>query len=270
MKDKDISYIIYKKQFNLKKINRRVEYEKELAKLQEELVKFQSDVIKNKKRIVILVEGRDAAGKGGAIRRFTHYLNPRNTRVVALPKPTEEERGQWYFQRYISHLPKPGEIVFFDRSWYNRAVVEPVNGFCNKKEYNKFMREVSDFEKMLVTDGIILIKLWFSISKKEQKKRFKERKENPLKRWKLSPVDLSAQDKWDNYTSYKNKIFKETNNKYSKWTIIKGDDKLNARLESIRYLLSEVDYENKGRKDLSLKRNKSLALFVCEYFKSKK
>lgn len=244
--NKDLTYILHSKKFNLSKVERRINYEEELVQLQIELVKLQKEVLKSKKRIAIIIEGRDAAGKGGAIRRFTHYLNPRNTRVVALPKPSKVEKGQWYFQRYIDKLPNEGEIVFFDRSWYNRAIVEPVNDFCTQEQYEHFMNQVLNFEKMLVDDGVILIKLWFSISKEEQAIRFKERKENPLKQWKFSPVDQAAQEKWDDYTKYKNKMFEKTNSKESPWVIIKGNNKQKARLESIRYVLSQIEYESKN------------------------
>lgn len=243
--NKDITYLIKEGKFNLKKILKRINYKKELAQLQVELVKLQKHVQDKKLRIAILVEGRDAAGKGGAIRRFTHYLNPRNTRVVALPKPSKDEKSQWYFQRYIPHLPNAGEIVFFDRSWYNRAIVEPVNGFCTRKQYKTFMSQVQDFEHMLIEDGIILIKLWFSINKEEQEERFNERKMNPLKQWKLSPIDLKAQEKWDKYTEYKNLMFAQTHTVVSPWVIVKGDSKKKARLESIRYVLSKIDYQGK-------------------------
>jgi polyphosphate kinase 2 len=172
-------------------------------------------------------------------------LNPRNYRVIALPKPTEEERGQWYFQRYINRLPNRGEMVFFDRSWYNRAVVEPVNGFCTKEEYNRFMEEVVSFENMITSDGIILIKFYFSISKGEQKKRFEEIKANPLKRWKMSPVDELAQELWDDYTMYKEKMFKATHSKRNPWEIIQANRKTNARVEAIQYLLKSIPYQEK-------------------------
>jgi polyphosphate kinase 2 len=196
--------------------------------------------------VAVLFEGRDAAGKGGTIKRFVEHLNPRSMGVVALPRPTEVERGQWYFQRYINVLPNPGEIVFFDRSWYNRAVVEPVMGFCTKEQYETFMAQVTDFEHMLYEDGIVVIKFWFSISKKEQKKRFDSRLENPLKQWKFSPVDVKGQALWDKYTKYKEQMFSKTHNSFSPWIIVKANDKRTARLESIRYLLSQFDFPNKG------------------------
>jgi polyphosphate kinase 2 len=193
-----------------KRLVRTLEYEDQLSLLQIQLIKMQRWVEENNKRVAILFEGRDAAGKGGSIRRFTEHLNPRAIRVVALPKPNDVERGQWYFQRYINQLPNPGEIVFFDRSWYNRAVVEPVMGFCTKKEYERFMQQVPEFEHMLYEDGIILIKFWFSISKDEQLKRFTSRSQNPLKQWKISPVDQRAQELWDSYTHYKEEMFAKT------------------------------------------------------------
>ena len=223
-----------------------VDYESELLKLQAELVDLQQWAAKHKKRVCVLFEGRDAAGKGGAIRRFTEHLNPRSMRVVSLTKPTEIEKGQWYFRRYIKELPEPGELVFFDRSWYNRAVVEPVMDFCNDEEYNKFMVQVPEFEHMLYEDGVIIIKLWFSISKEEQKKRFNSRLKNPLKQWKFSPVDKEGQVRWDKYTSYKEQMFSQTHTSFSPWIIIKTNSKKQARLESIRHVLSRFEYDRKG------------------------
>lgn len=223
-----------------------IEYESELLKLQAELVDLQQWAAKHKKRICILFEGRDAAGKGGAIRRFTEHLNPRSMRVVALTKPTEIEKGQWYFRRYIKELPEPGELVFFDRSWYNRAVVEPVMDFSTDEQYNKFMVQVPEFEHMLHEDGVIIIKFWFSISKEEQKKRFNSRLKNPLKQWKFSPVDKEGQIRWDKYTSYKEQMFSQTHTSFSPWIIIKTNSKKQARLESIRYVLSRFEYDRKG------------------------
>jgi len=223
-----------------------IDYESELLKLQAELVDLQQWTAKHKKRVCVLFEGRDAAGKGGAIRRFTEHLNPRSMRVVALTKPTEIEKGQWYFRRYIKELPEPGELVFFDRSWYNRAVVEPVMDFCTDEEYNKFMVQVPEFEHMLYEDGVIIIKFWFSISKQEQEKRFNSRLKNPLKQWKFSPVDKEGQIRWDKYTFYKEQMFSKTHNSFSPWIIIKTNSKKQARLESIRYVLSRFDYDRKG------------------------
>ena len=221
-------------------------YETELLKLQTELVDLQHWVAKHKKRVCVIFEGRDAAGKGGAIRRFTEHLNPRSMRVVALTKPTEVERGQWYFRRYIKELPNPGELVFFDRSWYNRAVVEPVMGFCTDDQYKKYMVQVPEFEHMLYEDGVIIIKFWFSISNAEQLRRFNSRLANPLKQWKFSPVDKEGQKRWDLYTSYKEQMFSKTHTSFSPWIIIKTNDKKEARLESIRYVLSQFEYDRKG------------------------
>ena len=223
-----------------------VQYEKELLRLQAELVDLQQWVAKTKKRVCVIFEGRDAAGKGGSIRRFAQHLNPRSMRVVALNKPTEVEKGQWYFRRYIKELPNPGEIVFFDRSWYNRAVVEPVMGFCNKEQYDKFMVQVPEFEHMLYEDGVDIVKFWFSISKDEQERRFLSRLQNPLKRWKFSPVDKQGQKKWDDYTFYKEQMFGKTHTTFSPWIIVKTNNKKQARLESIRYVLSKFDYDGKG------------------------
>ncbi|MFC1761648.1 polyphosphate kinase 2 [Planctomycetota bacterium] len=223
------------------------DYKNELKDLQRELVKLQNWVQKQKKRVLIILEGRDTAGKGGAIRRFTRYLNPRAMRVVALPKPTGYEQGQWFFQRYIQELPSAGEIVFFDRSWYNRAVVEPVMGFCTKEEHERFLRQVPELEYMLYEDGILMIKLWFSIDIKEQKKRLEERTHNLLKQWKLSTTDVEAQKKWHEFTRYKEKMFERTHRGHSPWVIVKGNDKQNARLESIRYVLSKINYTGKAK-----------------------
>ncbi len=233
------------KKISTKKIAKILKYEDELTKLQIELVKFQRWVQNTNQRVAILFEGRDAAGKGGSIRRFIEHMNPRALRVVALPKPTEEETGQWYFQRYVKQLPNEGEIVLFDRSWYNRAVVEPVMGFCTKEQYKRFMRQVPEFEHMLYEDGITLIKFWFSISKKEQLKRFTSRKGNPLKQWKLSPIDAKAQDLWDRYTQFKEKMFSKTHTTFSPWIIVRANTKKTARLESIRHVLAQSDYDGK-------------------------
>lgn len=220
-------------------------YEDQIKKLQVELVKLQSWVQKNGLRVAILFEGRDAAGKGGTIKRFIEHLNPRSMRVVALSKPTDVERGQWYFRRYVKELPNPGEIVFFDRSWYNRAVVEPVMGFCNDLQYEQFMRQVPEFEHMLFEDGLKVIKFWFSISKEEQLRRFESRRKNPLKNWKLSPVDEKGQELWDKYTYYKEQMFSKTHTAFSPWIIAKTNVKKLARLESIRYVLSQFEYDGK-------------------------
>jgi polyphosphate kinase 2 len=240
------------KKKKLRKVIRTVEYEEEFIKLQIELIKLQNFVFENKKRVMIIFEGRDAAGKGGAIKRFTEHLNPRKYRVVALPKPTEVETGQFYFQRYFKHLPDPGEIVFFERSWYNRAIVEPVFGFCTPSQYEKFIREVPEIENALIDDGIILIKFWFSISKDTQKRRFEERMRNPLKQWKLSPVDKKAQELWDKITYYKEEMFSKTHTSFSPWIIVNSNDKKTARLESIRYVLSQIPYAGKEKAKVSL------------------
>ena len=237
--------LLDKKAGNYDKVLERIEYTLELEKLQLELLKLQKWVLNNKKRIVIIFEGRDAAGKGGTIRRFKKYMNPRSARVVALGKPSDIEKGHWYFRRHVKELPNEGEIVFFDRSWYNRAVVEPVMGFCSQGEYQQFIQQVPEFENMLYEDGVKFIKLWFSISNKEQAKRFKERETNPLKQWKLSPVDLKSRDEWDEYTKYIREMFVKTHTNFSPWTLIKTDDKRTARLESIRHVLSQFDYKGK-------------------------
>jgi polyphosphate kinase 2 len=223
----------------------RRSYEKQKYRLQVELLKLQAWVKDTGQRVVILFEGRDAAGKGGAIKRFMEHLNPRGARVVALEKPSEVERGQWYFQRYISHLPTQGEIVLFDRSWYNRAGVERVMGFCNHNEYDEFMRQCPEFERHLVRSGVHLFKFWFSVSRAEQRRRFKERKAHPLKQWKLSPIDMASLDKWDEYTRAKEAMFLHTDTSDSPWTVIKSDCKKRARLNAMRYLLLRLPYGNK-------------------------
>jgi polyphosphate kinase 2 len=249
---RDLYSLLQSKDINPHKITELLQYEDELEKLHIELVKMQRWVQEKKRRVAILFEGRDAAGKGGAIRRFTEHLNPRALRVVALPKPTEEETGQWYFQRYTRQLPNRGEIVFFDRSWYNRAVVEPVNGFCSGEQYDQFIRQVTEYEHMLYEDGVTLIKFWFSISKEEQKRRFDSRAQNPLKQWKLSPVDAKGQELWDAYTRYKELMFSKTHTSFSPWIIVRANNKKHARLESIRYVLSVLDYAGKAEAGTSL------------------
>ena len=230
--------LLKSKNISPKNALRVLRYEEELLQLQIELVKLQRDVQMTGRRVAIIFEGRDAAGKGGAIRRFTEHLNPRSMRVVALPKPTEMEKGQWYFQRYVKPLPNPGEIAFFDRSWYNRAVVEPVMNFCTKQQHQTFMQQVPEFEHMLYEDNIEIIKFWFSISKDEQARRFKGRVNNPLKQWKISPVDDKAQENWDLYTMYKEEMFSKTHTSYSPWVIVKANSKMKARLEAIRHVLN--------------------------------
>ncbi|MCD8544106.1 MAG: polyphosphate kinase 2 [Epsilonproteobacteria bacterium] len=225
-----------------------LKYEKELTKLQVELLKFQNHVKDKGLKVLILVEGRDAAGKGGTIKRITEHLNPRGARIVALSKPSDTERSQWYFQRYTQHLPSAGEIVLFDRSWYNRAGVEPVMGFCTQEEHKEFLREVPKFETMLVNSGIILFKFYFSVGKEEQAKRFRERKTDPLKQFKLSPVDEKSQELWDEYTVAKYSMLLASNNPRCPWTIILSDDKRKARLNTIRHILQNVDYPDKIKK----------------------
>ena len=226
-------------------------YRDELKGLQIELLKFQEWVVKNNKRIAILYEGRDAAGKGGAIRRFRMHLNPIHLRVVALNKPTSIEQGQWYFRRYIKELPNAGEIVLFDRSWYNRAVVEPVMGFANDAQYNRFMTQVTEFENMLHEEDTTVIKFWFSISKKEQRERFNDRILNDLKRWKFSPVDRKGQALWDEYTYYKEQMFSRTHTSFCPWVIVRANVKRQARIESIRYVLSRFEYDGKSESSVS-------------------
>lgn len=237
----------------IEKTLKKLRYEAELYQLQTEFVNLQKWIAKNQMRVAILFEGRDAAGKGGAIKRFKEHLNPRTSRVVALTKPTKVEKGQWYFRRYIQVLPNPSEIVFFDRSWYNRAVVEPVMGFCTKEEYKKFIVQVPEFEHLIYEDKLKIIKFWFSISKEEQKKRFDSRLSNPLKRWKFSPVDMEGQNRWDKYTHYKEEMFSKTHTNFSPWIIVKTNDKKEARLESMRYVLSQFDYDGKGDSGINIR-----------------
>ena len=232
---------------NLQRALKSVNYIKTLKKLQKELIRMHEDVIENNDRVIVVFEGRDAAGKGGAIRRITERINPRHFRIVALPKPTEDEKTQWYFQRYINKFPKAGEIVFFDRSWYNRAVVEPVNGFCTQEEYTRFMNSVNDFERMVTASGIKLVKIYMSINKEEQAKRFEEIKNNPLKQWKITPVDQKAQELWDEYTEYKKVMFRQTNTDYAPWKIIKANKKTLARTNAIQYLLDSIPYDKKRK-----------------------
>jgi polyphosphate kinase 2 len=226
---------------------RKSSYEKHKEELQVELLKVQSWVKETGQRIVVIFEGRDAAGKGGTIKRFMEHLNPRAARVVALEKPTDHERGQWYFQRYVKHLPTDGEMVFFDRSWYNRAGVERVMGFCDSLEYLEFMRQVPDLERMLVRSGIRFFKFWFSVTHEEQDRRFNARSGDPLKQWKLSPIDQESQGKWNEYTEAKEAMFFYTDTADSPWTIIKSDDKKRARLNCMQHFLSELDYPGKNR-----------------------
>jgi polyphosphate kinase len=224
---------------------RRKKYEKLKRGLQIELLKMQHSIKATGGRLVIVFEGRDAAGKGGTIKRFTENLNPRGARIVALEKPTEREQTEWYLQRYIVHLPAAGEIVMFDRSWYNRAGVERVMGFCRPDECMEFLREAPEFERMLARDGIILIKFWFSVSRSEQLRRFVKRQLDPVKRWKLSPIDLASLDKWTEYTEAKETMFFYTDLADAPWTVVKSNDKKRARIEALRYVLSRVPYEDK-------------------------
>ena len=231
-----------------KNLMSRKNYEKQKYRLQVELLKLQAWVKETGQRVVILFEGRDAAGKGGAIKRFMEHLNPRGARVVALEKPTEIEKGQWYFQRYVQHLPSAGEIVLFDRSWYNRAGVERVMGFCSDNEYEEFMRQAPEFERNLTRSGIFLIKFWFSVSRDEQRRRFKERQMHPLKQWKLSPIDMASLDKWDEYTKAKEAMFFHTDTADAPWTVVKSNCKKRARLNALRYVLHKLPYTNKDDK----------------------
>jgi polyphosphate kinase 2 len=245
---KDLLHLAKKRKIPLKSVRKHLAYEEELRFLQSELVQLQHWIHEQKHRVAILFEGRDAAGKGGAIKRFREHLNPRSSRVVALNKPTEIEKGQWYFRRYIKELPNPGEIVFFDRSWYNRAVVEPVMGFCTDEQYATFMQQVPEFEHMLYEDGVTIIKFWFSISKNEQQKRFKSRQENPLKEWKFSPVDVKGQELWDSYTYHREQMCGKTHTDFCPWILVETNDKKTARLESMRYVLSQFPYRNADKK----------------------
>lgn len=223
------------------------QYDKELRLLQTELVNLQRWIVKKQLRVAVIMEGRDAAGKGGAIKRYVEHLNPRSSRVVALTKPTKVEMGQWYFRRYVKELPDPGEIVFFDRSWYNRAVVEPVMGFCTPQQYAQYMVQVPEFEHMLYEDGVIIIKLWFSVTKKEQQERFDSRIKNPLKEWKYSEVDKKGQELWDRYTHFKEQMFSKTHTPFCPWVIVNANSKKKARLESMRYILSQFDFLGKRK-----------------------
>ncbi|MDR0665981.1 MAG: polyphosphate kinase 2 [Campylobacteraceae bacterium] len=228
----------------------KLDYEKKLRELQIELLKLQKYVKESGLRILIIFEGRDAAGKGGTIKTMTGHINPRGARVVALEKPSDKERTQWYFQRYVEHLPSAGEIVFFDRSWYNRAGVEPVMGFCTKEEYQEFLIEAPKFESLIARSGIKIFKFYFSVTKEEQKKRFEERKKDPLKHFKLSPIDEKAQELWDQYTLAEYSMFLASHTKECPWAIVYSDNKKKARLNTIRHLLSQVDYPNKSKKDI--------------------
>ena len=263
--NKELMVLLKKKGVDISSTLKRLDYEFELKKLQIELVKLQQWVQNNKKRVVVIFEGRDAAGKGGTIRRFGEHLNPRAMNLVALTKPTEIERGQWYFRRYIKELSNPGEIVFFDRSWYNRAVVEPVMGFCTEEQYNRFMLQVPEFEHMLYEDGVKIIKFWFSISKDQQQERFDSRVQMDLKRWKFSPVDQKGQEMWDRYTYFKEQMFNKTHTAYCPWIIVKANDKKIARLESMRYVLSQFEYDGKERAATTLLPDPNI---ISRYYRS--
>lgn len=239
-----------------------LEYEAELKDLQIELLKLQNHVKDKGLKILIIFEGRDAAGKGGTIKRITEHLNPRGARVVALDKPSDVEKTQWYFQRYAKHLPSAGEIVLFDRSWYNRAGVEPVMGFCTPQEHEEFLNHVGEFEKMLVNSGIIIFKFYFSVSKKEQAKRFKERKTDPLKQFKLSPVDAASQELWDKYTEAKYSMLRASHTGTAPWIIIRSDDKKKARINCIKHILSSIQYPNK--KAIDFKTSKKILIWGDE------
>ncbi len=245
-KKKALKYFLSKENPSISRALRYLNYESRLTELQEELIKLQKWVKKNDEKIVLIFEGRDAAGKGGAIRRATEHLNPREFKVVALPKPTDEELGQWYFQRYINLLPMKGTMVLFDRSWYNRAIVEPVNGFCTAEEYEIFMNQVNDFERMITESGVRLIKFYFSISKSEQEKRFQDIISSPIKKWKFSAVDQKALELWDDYTHYKNEMFTRTNTEISPWKVIKANKKTKARIEAIEHILNTIPYDDKN------------------------
>jgi len=225
--------------------NEKLAYEKELSMLQVELLKFQNHVKDKGLKILMIFEGRDAAGKGGTIKRITEHLNPRGARVVALEKPSDKETSQWYFQRYAKHLPSAGEIVLFDRSWYNRSMVEPVMGFCTERQHHKFLKDAPDFEKMIVDEGIQIFKFYFSVSKEEQSRRFKERETDPLKQYKLSPVDKESQRLWDEYTLAKFMMLSATHTESAPWTIVKSDDKKRARINCIKHIIQFVEYPNK-------------------------
>jgi len=245
----------------IKKIKNSV-YEKELFRLQLELVKLQAWIAKQKLRVVVIFEGRDAAGKGGVIKRINQHLNPRICRVVALPAPTDRETTQWYFQRYVAHLPAAGEMVLFDRSWYNRAGVERVMGFCDNEEYSEFLRSCPEFERMLVRSGIMVIKYWFSVSDEEQEKRFQSRLEEPHKRWKLSPMDLESRSRWVEYSKAKDMMFAHTDIKQAPWYVVKSDIKKHARLNCIAHLLSMIPYEDLTPKPIVLPKRKDSAGYV--------
>lgn len=266
----------------LEDLHKKYQYrsqEEALRTLQVELIKLQEHLEKHDEKMIILVEGRDASGKGGAIRRITRYMNEKHYRVVALGKPSDTERSQWYFQRYIQHFPKGGEIVLFDRSWYNRSMVEPVFGFCTDVQYETFMKTVPRFEEDLIEHGIHFLKIYFSVSKEEQAHRFEEREQNPLKQWKLSEIDVQMQERWSEFTQKKYRMLKETNTKKSPWTIIRSDDKFISRVNAIKTILNSVDYEGRddridynvdpsivtsAEKELEIMDNKSIKVYSCK------
>ncbi|MCI5058838.1 MAG: polyphosphate kinase 2 [Flavobacteriales bacterium] len=239
-----------------------IENRSDYINLQIELVRLQQHIRKSGQKVVVLFEGRDTAGKGGAIQRFVRFLNPRWYKVVALNVPSEYEKQQWYFQKYIQHLPGPGEMFFFDRSWYNRAVVEPVMGFCTQEQYLQFLKEVGPLEQMWVNAGITVVKFWFSIDYQEQSKRLQYRQDSPLEFWKLSVVDRAALENWEKYTQYKNKMFLETSTAHAPWVVIDGNDKEDARLEAMRYVLHILEYDKKGETKERIKPDPSI-LSVC-------
>ena len=241
-KSKALLALLSNEDLSIGKTLRYLDYERKLRKLQVELIRLQTWAIENNERIIILFQGRDAAGKSGAIRRITERINPRHMRIVALSKPNEDEKTQWYFQRYVEQFPKAGEIVLFDRSWYNRAVVEPVNGFCTQEEYDMFMNQVNDFERMILESGIHLVKMYMSISRKEQAKRFEDIQSDPLKQWKMTKLDERAQDLWDEYTEYKDAMFEKTNTELAPWKIIKANRKTEARVNVINHILDMIPY----------------------------
>ncbi len=247
-KSKALLALLSNEDLSIGKTLRYLDYERKLRKLQVELIRLQTWAIENNERIIILFQGRDAAGKSGAIRRITERINPRHMRIVALSKPNEDEKTQWYFQRYVEQFPKAGEIVLFDRSWYNRAVVEPVNGFCTQEEYDTFMNQVNDFERMILESGIHLVKIYMSISRKEQAKRFEDIQSDPLKQWKMTKLDERAQDLWDEYTEYKDAMFEKTNTELAPWKIIKANRKTEARVNVINHILDMIPYN----KDLKI------------------
>lgn len=247
-KSKALLALLSNEDLSIGKTLRYLDYERKLRKLQVELIRLQTWAIENNERIIILFQGRDAAGKSGAIRRITERINPRHMRIVALSKPNEDEKTQWYFQRYVEQFPKAGEIVLFDRSWYNRAVVEPVNGFCTQEEYDMFMNQVNDFERMILESGIHLVKMYMSISRKEQAKRFEDIQSDPLKQWKMTKLDERAQDLWDEYTEYKDAMFEKTNTELAPWKIIKANRKTEARVNVINHILDMIPYN----KDLKI------------------